>query len=247
MTLSYMTRSAVLTHPEPPSAPPPVAPASALGLADEWRALLMPPKLLARSPQLARAPRGDGGPVIDIPGWLSPEAAMAPLRRFLRHKGHDVRPWGLGVNTGNPERDVEILAPRVSALAEQTGRPVALVGWSLGGTVARETARRVPHAVSRVVTYGTPVIGGPTWTIGAGSSGPEENARIRALVDELDRTNPITVPITAIFTRRDSVVDWPACIDRTSPDVEHVEVTSTHAGMGIDPDVWETVATRLAA
>jgi hypothetical protein len=42
-------------------------------------------------------------------------------------------------------------------------------------------------------------------------------------------------------------VDWPASIDRTSPHVEHVEVRSTHAGMGIDPDVWEIVATRLAA
>ena len=247
MTLSYLTRSTAQTYPEPPQAPRPVAPTGVEGLAAEWRTLLLPPRLLARAPRLARVPRGDGGPVIDIPGWKSPEAAMAPLRHYLRRQGHDARGWGLGVNTGNPERDVELLAPMVEELAERAGRPVALVGWSLGGTVARETARIAPHAVSRVITYGTPVIGGPSYTIGARAAGEAENARIRALVDELDRTDPIQVPITAIFTRRDRIVDWPASIDRTSADVEHVEVRSTHAGMGIDPDVWEVVAARLAA
>jgi pimeloyl-ACP methyl ester carboxylesterase len=247
MTLSLLTRTTAVTHPEPPAARTPVAPDSAAGLAEEWRTLLQPPRLLARASRLARVPRGDGGPVIDIPGWKSPEAAMAPLRHYLRRQGHDARGWGLGVNTGNPERDVEVFAPQVVALAERSGRPVALVGWSLGGTIARETARTVPHAVSRVITYGTPVIGGPSYTIGARAAGDAENARIRALIDELDRTNPIQVPITAIFTRRDRIVDWPASIDRTSAQVEHVEVRSTHAGMGIDPDVWEIVATRLAA
>jgi hypothetical protein len=37
-----------------------------------------------------------------------------------------------------------------------------------------------------------------------------------------------------------------ACIDRRSPTAEHVEVSSNHLGMGFDPDVWATVATRLA-
>ena len=247
MTLSSLTRSTARTYSAPPQAPQPVAPDSIAGLAEEWRTLLLPPRLLARAPRLARVPRGDGGPVIDIPGWKSPEAAMGPLRHYLRRQGHAARGWGLGVNTGNPERDVEIFAPMVEELAERSGRPVALVGWSLGGTIARETARTVPDAVSHVVTYGTPVIGGPSYTIGARAAGEAENARIRELIEDLDRTNPIQVPITAIFTRRDRIVDWPASIDRTSPHVEHVEVRSTHAGMGIDPDVWEIVATRLAA
>jgi pimeloyl-ACP methyl ester carboxylesterase len=245
MTVSYRY-SRALVHDVPPQAPEPEAPSSAAGLAAEWRTVLLPARLLARGPQLARVPRGDGGPVIDIPGWKAPEASMAPLRAYLRAAGHDARGWGLGVNTGNPERDSEILAERVLARQEQTGRRVALVGWSLGGTIARETARTVPHAVSRVITYGTPAIGGPTYTLGARAYGPSEAARIRQLITDLDRERPIRVPITAIFTRRDRVVSWPACIDRTSPDVEHVEVRSTHAGMGLDPEVWQIVATRLA-
>lgn len=245
MTLSYL-RSTTLVHDRPPHAPEPVAPTSAAGLAEEWRTVLLPAQLLARAPHLARVPRGDGGPVIDIPGWKAPEASMAPLRAYLRSVGHDAHGWGQGVNAGHPERDTAILAEKVATRHEQTGRKVALIGWSLGGVIARETARTVPHAVSRVITYGTPAIGGPTYTLGARAFGPSESVRIRRMITDLDRQNPILVPITAIFTRRDRVVSWPACIDRTSPDVEHVEVRSTHAGMGLDPNVWQVVATRLA-
>ena len=52
--------------------------------------------------------------------------------------------------------------------------------------------------------------------------------------------------MTAIFTRRDGIVAWQACIDRSTAGVEHIEVASTHIGLGIDPDVWETVARTLA-
>lgn len=170
---------------------------------------------------------------------------MLPLRTYLRWLGHDARPWGLGVNTGTPERDVEQLADIVAHTHRTTGRPVALVGWSLGGVVARETARLVPDSVRRVVTYGTPAIGGPTYTLSASAFGASESARIRRLVEALDRHAPIRVPITAIYSQRDRVVSWPACIDRSSPDVEHVEVRSTHMGLGFDPDVWVVVADRL--
>jgi pimeloyl-ACP methyl ester carboxylesterase len=245
MTVSYRGSTSQV-HQRPPQAPAPVAPTSSAGLVEEWRTALLPARLLVRAPHLAHVPRGVSDPVIDIPGWKAPEFAMAPLRRYLRWVGHDAQGWGLGVNTGNPERDSTILAEQVAALHGQTGRKVSLVGWSLGGVIARETARAVPHAVSRVITYGTPAIGGPTYTLGAGAFGPAESSRIQQLIAELDRDSPITVPITAIFTRRDRVVSWPACIDRASLDVEHVEVGSTHAGMGLDPDVWQVVATRLA-
>lgn len=203
-------------------------------------------RLPAAARRLARLPRGDGHVVIDIPGWKAPEVTGAPLRGFLRAVGHDARAWGLGVNTGRPERDAELLAETVARTADEHG-PVSLVGWSLGGVIAREVARARPAAVRRVITYGTPVIGGPTHTLGARSFGAAECARITALAAQLDREDPIGAPLTAIFTRRDGVVTWQACIDHHSPDVEHVEVFSSHLGMALDPDVWEVVARRLAA
>jgi thioesterase domain-containing protein len=101
---------------------------------------------------------------------------MSPLKLFLRARGCDARHWGLGTNRGEPERQGALLVVQISAQVEQTGRPIALIGWSLGGVIARETARQIPHAVSQVITYGTPVIGGPTYTLGTSRWGRNANA-----------------------------------------------------------------------
>ena len=52
--------------------------------------------------------------------------------------------------------------------------------------------------------------------------------------------------MTVILSRRDGVVSWRSCLDHHSSRVEHVEVGSTHLGMVLDPDVWLTIARRLA-
>lgn len=224
-----------------PEGPPPRS-----SLLRELRSLREPARLLAAAPSLRSAPRGDGRLVVDIPGWLAPEASMAPIRAYLRWLGHDARPWGLGTNGGTPEQDAGQLAAALEDLVTTTGRPAALVGWSLGGVVAREVARERPDLVHAVATFGTPAIGGPTHTQGAATYGPHESARIAARQEELDRTRPIRVPVTAVFTRRDAVVDWRACLDHTSLDVDHVEVDSTHLGLGLDPAVWLAVAHGIA-
>ena len=224
--------------------PPPQGPPALGTQLGEARAVLEVARLVRAAPWLARAPRG-GSRVIDLPGWRAPEASNLPLRLFLRALGHDPRPWGLGTNLGDPEGDAERLVERLRA--ERGADPVALVGWSLGGVVAREVARALPDRVSRVVTFGSPIVGGPSYTFAASRYPEEERRRITALIRQLDADRPIEVPITAIYSRRDGVVDWRACVDHASPRVEHVEVGSTHLGLGLDPDVWWTVAQALAA
>ncbi|MET0523968.1 MAG: alpha/beta hydrolase [Nocardioides sp.] len=204
-------------------------------------------RLAGALPRLLAAPRGDGHPVIDIPGWKAPELSGAPMRAYLRALGYDAQGWGFGTNTGDPRRDVERLARRVRELLDDSGSAVSLVGWSLGGVIAREVARRHPEAVRRVITYGTPVVGGPRFTAVARAYRPEAGVSARVVADRLDAEAPIQVPLTVVFTRRDGIVSWEACIDRSSPAAEHVEVFSTHLGMGLDPDVWGLVAHRLAA
>jgi pimeloyl-ACP methyl ester carboxylesterase len=229
-----------------PDAPEPSVPRMVTAFLPEWRTALLPARLLLDAPALARAPRGDGGPVVDVPGWRAPELTMAPLRGYLRWLGYDARGWGGGTNLGDPRASARTLAERVREVHAETGRRVALVGWSLGGVVARGVARREPALVRRVVTYGTPVVGGPAWTVGASSFGPSQSRRISRTAERVERRDPIRVPVTAIYTRRDAVVSWPACIDRFTPGVRHVEVSSTHLGLGLDPDVWRIVADQLA-
>ena len=230
-----------------PDAPEPSVPRLATAFLPEWRTALLPGRLLLSAPSLARAPRGDGGPVVDVPGWQAPEATMAPLRGYLRWLGHDARGWGRGVNLGDPERNARALVGTVRAVHEETGRRVALVGWSLGGVVAREVARQAPDAVRRVVTYGTPVVGGPTYTVGAASFGAAEGRRVTARIRERERSDPDPGARSPRSTPGATPwSSWPASIDRWTPDVRHVEVTSTHLGLGIDPDVWRVVADQLA-
>lgn len=230
----------VSAAPEPREAPP------WWRLAVEVASPLEAARLLAATPRLRSMPRGDGRIVIDIPGWRAPEVSGLPVRRYLSWLGYDARGWGLGTNTGDPARDAKLLLETVVELEAQSGRAVSLVGWSLGGVIAREVARRRPDLVHRVITYGTPVVGGPSYTAVAGRYTHEARQDATRVTARLDADRPIRVPLTVIYTRRDGIVHWRACLDRVSPDVEHIEVRSTHIGLGVDPDVWAVVAQRLA-
>lgn len=225
----------------------PDGPPGMRGLARELATGFAPLRLAVRWPTLLGMPRGDGRVVLDLPGWKAPEGSMLPVRGYLRALGWDARAWGLGTNHGNVGKRRDRMLDVVSEAVAVSGRPVSLVGWSLGGVVAREVAREAPHLVHRIVTYGSPILGGPTHTIGAGSAGEAESRRVALLQEELDATRPITTPMTAIYSRRDGIVDWRCCIDRTSTNVTMVEVGATHIGLGIDADVWRTVARALAA
>lgn len=217
-------------------------------LASEWTVATEPLRLLGRSRSLRNAARGDGRLVVDVPGWLIGPESLAPLRWYLRSLGHDSVQWGLGRNGSDVETTVERFATRLEKMvADAGGRPASLVGWSLGGVIACETARNRPDLVDRLVTFGTPAQGGPSFTRGASRFGVDECTRIATIQDDANRNDPLRLPTTAVFTKNDGVVDWKACIDPWALDIRHVEVRSSHFGLGIDPDVWKIVADALAA
>ena len=239
-------RSRARDLPGPPPDAPPGGPPPRLLTLGELGSPLAAARLVGALPRLSQAPRGDGHLVVDIPGWRAPELSGAPLRRYLRHLGYDARGWGFGTNTGDPRRDVDRLARRVLDLVDATGAPASLVGWSLGGVLARGVARRHPDAVRRVITYGTPLSGGAAHTTFARTSADGDGTDPERVARRVRPLAPVDVPVTVVFSRRDGIVSWRACLDHTSPAVEHVEVFSTHIGMGVDPDVWTVVADRLA-
>jgi len=208
--------------------------------------VLQVPRLAFRTPSLLfRAPRGTKQPVLFIPGLKAGDGSNAPMRSFLRQKNFQAYGWGLGTNNGDVEGQLPRVIERIEELFERAGEPIALVGWSLGGVIAREVAREQPELVSQVITYGTPVIGGPLYTSVSGVYTTEQRHTIARRVAERNRI-PIEVPITAMYSKRDGIVSWRACIDAFSPDITMIEIGSTHVGMGIDPDVWQIVSERLA-
>lgn len=180
-----------------------------------------------------------------FPGWQTSDAFMAPLRSGLRVLGHRTYGWGFGFNGGEVEGMLPSVANSIANRVRRDGKPLSLIGWSLGGVFAREIARDHPELVKEVITLATPVFGGPKYTRGASSYSQD-------YLDDLDRKVaarnkiPIERPVTAIYSRADAIVDWRACIDTFSPMVDNLEVRSTHIGITIDPDVWEIVARTLS-
>lgn len=200
-------------------------------------------------PRLAFTPIGDRGPVVLLPGFFASDRSTAVLRTFLETRGHRAEGWGLGRNNGNVVALVQATVERTEAVAEREGRKVRMVGQSLGGIVAREVARRRPDLVERVVTMGTPVVGGPKYTAMASMYQRLYNADLDAmesLIAAVNIAQRIEVPVTAIYSKNDNVVAWEACIDPVHDHIEHIEVRTTHIGMGFDAQVFRIVADRLA-
>jgi pimeloyl-ACP methyl ester carboxylesterase len=196
----------------------------------------------------AAAPRGEGETVMVVPGVATDDGWTRRLRRFLADIGYDAVGWALGRNRGNVPKLIPALIERTGQLVRDGGASVRLVGWSLGGYLAREVARERPGFVERVITLGAPIVGGPSYTASAPGYVRKgyDLETIRKTVLEREQ-RPITVPVFAVYSRTDGVVSWRACIDRfDNPRVEHHEVRSSHLGMVNSPRVFRLVAELLA-
>ena len=193
-------------------------------LAGEERSLGELAAFGAALPWLAMLPRGDGHPVLVIPGFRASDVSTVPLRSLLQWLGYQVGGWGLGVNAGPDERTMRGVAERLEELHSARGRKVSLVGWSLGGVYARALARRSPEQVRQVITLGSPFRS-------------FESAR-------RGRTPP--VPVTAIYSRTDPIVHWTDAMEPPGPQAESIEVRGSHIGLGHNPAVAVAVADRLA-
>jgi pimeloyl-ACP methyl ester carboxylesterase len=108
---------------------------------------------------LAGTVDGGGRPVLGIPGFLASDHSMRGLYAALGANNFSAHGWLQGRNFGLTEETMPKLIERLDALHVQSGRRVALVGWSIGGVIARELAKCRPDMVERVVTLGSPFSG----------------------------------------------------------------------------------------
>jgi pimeloyl-ACP methyl ester carboxylesterase len=212
----------------------------------EARGLFELPRLLYHFPALARQPRGQGQPVLILPGYGAGDGSTALLKVYLRFLGYRARGWGLGRNTGAVSDLLPRVLKRLASLARRSNQEVRIIGWSFGGYLARELARERPELVRQVITLGTPVIGGPKYTVAAASY-RKRGIDIEAIAAEVEWRNQITLntPVVALYSRVDGFVAWQACIDRQALNVEHIEVETSHIGFGFSPDVYKIIAQRL--
>jgi pimeloyl-ACP methyl ester carboxylesterase len=200
------------------------------------------------SPLLMRAPRGDGHPVLTLPGFLASDLSMAPMRRYLRELGHDAYAWKMGRNTGGVTRMRAALRDRLAQIHAATGRKVSIVGWSLGGIYARDLALHAPDMVRYVVTLASPFSGDVRATNAtrlyeamSGETVEEDSELRRAIAGDLP------VPTTSIYSRTDGIANWRTCLLRPSATAENIEVhLASHIGLGVNAAALWAVADRLA-
>jgi pimeloyl-ACP methyl ester carboxylesterase len=197
---------------------------------------------------LSAAPRGDGHSVLVLPGLLASDVSTAVLRRFVRRLGYDVHGWQLGRNRGPTNEVLDQLPRQLSALAERTRIPVSLIGWSLGGIYGRELARRYPDLVRRVITLGSPFAQtDPRQSHADGAYMRRQYLHATARLPTREQmAAPIGVASTAVYSRRDGIVAWQACIEPETALHENVEVRCAHLGFGTDPATLWLIADRLS-
>jgi pimeloyl-ACP methyl ester carboxylesterase len=203
---------------------------------------------LLLAPLLLRAPKGDGHPVLTLPGFLASDLSMVPMRRYLRQLGYDTYAWKMGRNIGGVERTRAALRGRLREIHGATGRKVSVVGWSLGGIYARDLALQAPEMVRYVVTLGSPFANdvratNATWAYEAlsGETVEQHSELGNAIAGDLP------VPATSIYSRTDGIVNWRTCLLRPSNTAENIEVRlASHVGLGVNPAALWAMADRLA-
>jgi len=208
-------------------------------------------------------PRGDGAPVIVVPGFLGSDSYLSEMYNWLKRINY--RPYysGIGRNAECPELLAERLAATIDQAWSDTHRKVKLIGHSLGGTIARVAASRRPTKVNRVITLASPihdvrVHGFVLAAAGVVRQSVMERHRKKEGVEAQCYTGrctcefarearaelPASIKRTAIYSKSDGVIDWRVCLDEDES--RNIEVEGTHVGLAFNAEVYRQIARLLA-
>ena len=194
---------------------------------------------------LGPVPLGDGHPVIVLPPFLCSDYMSRGLRDWLKALGYTVEGWGARLNIGPTVGAVTAVDSILRRCTEDTGRKASLVGYSLGGVLARALASAHPDRVRRVVTVCSPFrlpTASPLEPVYRALAPLHSGEHL--LLERL--AAPPLVPTTAIYSPRDGVVAWRSCVDVAGPDRENIAVDGAHTTMLANPRTLRIIAERLA-
>jgi pimeloyl-ACP methyl ester carboxylesterase len=224
------------------------APPLSLLLTEPGRALGELSLYFALLPALLALPRGDGHPVLVLPGLMADDTSTSALRAVLRRLGYAVYGWRLGRNIGPTASCVDGLRTCLSDLARRHGRAVSLIGWSLGGIFAREQAREMPGSVRQVITLASPFrLARPGQTRAHRAFERYSHLHVKRPDLPLERDGkPLPVPATSLYSHLDGIVAWESCLDTAGDRSENIAVLASHLGIGHHPAAVYAVADRLA-
>jgi pimeloyl-ACP methyl ester carboxylesterase len=209
----------------------------------------------------AGVPRGDGRPVVLMPGFLAGDQTLTVIAAWLRRVGYRPQFCGFITNAGCSDRTLDRLEQRAEGLWRSYGCRVALIGHSRGGHFARALAARRPDLVSHAISMGADLqglLGASTPTIFAvGVARRVVRATGRARRDacltlhcgcrfshDFARRFPFDqVRLTSIYSKGDGVVHWQT---QVIPHADCVQVTGSHIGLIFNRKAYRAVACALA-
>jgi pimeloyl-ACP methyl ester carboxylesterase len=224
----------------------------------DWLSLRLSPVYLGIG-----VPRGDGSPVVLVPGFLTTDAYLVEMYFWLRRVGYDPHLSGIGVNADCIEALTRRLEKTVEDVHGKTGRRVRIVGHSLGGFLGRRLALRRPDMVSQLIQLGSPIqaleahpaIMSAARVVAARSAHRTETLdRVEPRLAETEvcgceanhcvPSPPSSVQRAALYSREDGVIDWRNCLEGDTS-LNH-EVGGTHIGMVFNAKVYKLIAELLA-
>ncbi|NOX94020.1 MAG: alpha/beta hydrolase [Alphaproteobacteria bacterium] len=225
---------------------------SPLLLIMEGRSIFELGAYVASAPLFKHLPKGDGHPVLVLPGLAASDLSTGPLRKFLKKRGYEPYAWEQGRNLGLREQTFEKMLARVDEIFETHNRKLSIIGWSLGGIFARELAKLRPEKVRLVISLGSPHSGNIK---ASHATRFYEYVAGHSVEDHpLDTTLSIAppVPTTSIYTKTDGIVAWQNCHQQKPSNstqaatIENIIVEGSHTGLGVNPSVLFVIADRLA-
>ena len=193
------------------------------------------------APQPARRPRT----VMLLPGFGAHPARMRYLARRLEEAGHKVKRWGQGFNLGVAPDTLDLIEGRLLGIHARYGGPVHLVGWSLGGGMAREVAKRRPEMVAKVVTLGSPFSGNPRANNGWRAYHLVAGHRVEEPpVDCAIQVKP-PVETVAFWSARDGIVHPRCARGRSGERDRAIALRCTHMGFIRSREAIEAILKEL--
>ncbi|MBP6823974.1 MAG: alpha/beta fold hydrolase [Acidobacteria bacterium] len=244
--------SPVIFHRGMQSAERPIWHEAMLGL--DWLALRTSPVFYGLG-----VPRGNGSAVVVVPGFMGTDHYLWEMNLWLRRIGYKAYMSGIGWNADCLEVKAQKLIETIERAASETGGKVHLIGHSLGGVLSRSAAARRPEKIASVISLGSPFRGVASHPLVLATANKvRERIRVKTegrepdcytgfcsceAVARLQIAFPDSVPNTAVFTKKDGIVDWRYCIN-DDPSA-NVEVQGTHVGLAFNHQVYKVIAERL--